>query len=317
MLRSVWIYFKERSMQMKKNDETSVEEKKKENLFSNIWKKTRDISKKAVDNIQKGTKAFVDQTKKNLHEQKVKKYNPLFPENFRNKDFHLPNVIEIVDDAVRRDIDICEGAIGWTDRVGDVEVLHLYDEWVEQSGIQFVPVWKCDNVYCVDNFDRNRYINSNSIFGKATEEKLAELENIAYCLGAKSCSIEIVEEDKNLTSKSIKISPVNGEVAFKSNHSNTQRGKTVSNFVGHSNPKRPLLKWFKHDDNINGLIEKCCNDVNSIKSKVLELSGACCATMTKKTACAIDKILKIKGNISMEQQAVREYSSVLIFNIEF
>lgn len=302
---------------MKKEDNTSVEKDKKNNIFSNIWGKTVDVGKKAVDGVQKGTKAFIEQTKKGLHEKKVKKYNPLFPKDFGNEKFHLPNVIEIVDDAVRRDIDICKGAIGWIDRVNEVEILHLYDEWVEQSGIQFVPVWKCDNVYCVDNFDRKRYINSNSIFGKATEEKLAELENIAYYLGAKSCSIEIVEEDKNSTSKSIKISPAQGEVSYKSNYSNMQRGKTVSNFAGHSNPKRPPLKWFKHDDNINGMIEKCCNDVQSIKSKVLELSGACCATMTKKTACAIDKILKTKGTISMEQQAIREHSSVLIFEIEF
>lgn len=314
---------------MKKDNNVSVEENKKDNIFSSVWKKTVDMGKKAAGGVQKGTKTLVEQTKKNLHDQKVKKYNPLFPENFNSEDFHLPNVIEIVDDAVRRGIDICEGAIGWLDRVNDVEVLHLYDEWVEQSGIQFIPVWKCDNVYCVDNFDRNRYINTNSVFGKATEEKLAELENIAYCLGAKSCSIEIVEANKEVDSQAVKIkaeskagagnkkSSVNGEITWKNNYSSTQRGKTVSNFVGHNEPKRPKLKWFAHDDNINGLIEKKCNDVQSVKSKILELSGACCATMTKKTACAIDKLLKISGNASMEQQAVREYSSTLVFEVKF
>ena len=55
----------------------------------------------------------------------------------------------------------------------------------------------------------------------------------------------------------------------------------------------------------------------SIKSKVLELSGACSATMDKKTACAIDKLLKIGGSISMEKQAVKEHSSVLIFEVQF
>ena len=308
---------------MNKDENVSVEENKKENIFSNVWKKTVDIGKKAAEGVQKGAKALVEQTKKNIHDQKVKKYNPLFPENFKSEIFHLPNVIEIVDDAIRRDIDICEGAIGWLDRVNDVEILHLYDEWVEQSGIQFVPVWKCDSVFCVDTFDRNRYINTNAIFGKATEEKLAELENIAYCLGAKSCSIEIVEADKEVSSQVAQVKAksskgsISGESVSKNNYTNTQRGKTISNFVGHDSPTRPNLKWFRHDDNINGLIEKRCNDIQSIKSKILELSGACCATMTKKTACAIDKLLKISGHASMEQQAVREYSSTLIFEIEF
>lgn len=313
---------------MKVKEKESLEETKKESkFFSGILGKTVDISKKTASSVQKGTKALVEQTKKSLHDKKVKKYNPLFPEDFRKEDFHLPNVIEIVDDAVRRDIDICEGAIGWIDKVNEVEILHLYDEWVEQSGIQFVPVWKCDNIYCVDNFDRTKYINSNAIYGKATEEKLAELENIAYCLGAKYCSIELVEEDSEASSQSMDIKKSakgknnngGGEVKASSVHKmhNTQKGKTVSNFNGHDNPTRPALKWFAYDDNINGLIEKRCDDISSIKSKVLALSGACSATMNKKVACAIDKILKVSGKMSMEQQAVKEYSSTLVFEVEF
>ncbi len=305
----------------KNNDEVvSAEEGKKKNVFASIWGKTVDFTKKAAEGIQKGTQDLIEQTKKNQYDQRVKKLNPLFPEDFKSEKFHLPNIIEIVDDAVRRGIDVCEGAIGWIDRVADVEVLHLYDEWVEESGIQFVPVWKCDNVYCVDNFDRNRFINTNAVFGKATEEKLAELEYIAYCLGAKSCSIEILEEDKELSeqSASLKIpKSVSGESSLSNVYTSKQSGKTVVNFVGHDAPRNPKLKWFIHDDNINGLIEMRCNDVQSVQSKVLKLSGACCATMNKKVACAIDKILKVNGKASMEQQVKKEHSSTLIFEIKF
>lgn len=305
------------------SENTNVEESKKKNVFANVWEKTISVSKKAAEGIQKGTQAFVEQTKKNMREQKRIKLNPLFPKDFNSKKFHIPNVIEIVDDAGRRGIDVCEGAIGWLDRVNDVEILHLYDEWVEQSGIQFVPVWKCDNVYCVDNFDRNRYVNTNVIFGKATEEKLAELEYIAYCLGAKYCSIEIMEAEKEADSqkasakiKAPKVS-VNGESSVKNNYSNTQKGTTVSNFVGHDHPERPNLKWFKHDDNINRLIDMRCGSIQSVTSKILELSGSCCATMNKKTACAVDKILKVGGKASMEQQVSKEHNSKLIFEIRF
>ncbi len=302
------------------SESVCAEETKKESVFASAWKKTVDIGKKAADSVQKGTKALVEKTKKSMHEQKVKKLNPLFPEEFKSEKFHLPNIIEIVDDAVRRGIDICEGAIGWIDRINEVEVLHLYDEWVEESGIKFVPVWKCDNVYCVDNFDRNRYVNANAVFAKATEEKLAELENIAYCLGAKSCSIELLEEDKEINTQAMQVKSgkaldCNG--TFKNEYANKQSGKTVVNFIGHDMPKRPKLKWFMHDDGVNGLIEIRCNDIRSVTSKILKLSGASCATMNKKIACAIDKIFKVSGKASMEQQVKKEHSSTLIFEIQF
>ncbi|MBQ8429884.1 MAG: hypothetical protein IJX30_07310 [Clostridia bacterium] len=307
--------------------EENTEQGKKTNFFSNVWKKTVDISKKTAETVQKKTKSIAEKNKENQYKKRMERYNPLFPEQFKSENFHLPNIIKIVDDAVRKDIDVCEGAIGWLERVKEIEILYLYDEWVEQSGIEFVPFWKCDHIYCVDNFNRNRYINANSIFSKSTEEKLAELENIAYCLGAKFCSIEIIESDKEVGKQTIigKLkSGVKGVEASSNTSSmqereavSSQKGKTVSTFVGHNNPKRPQLKWFAHDDNIKGLIEKRCNDIQSIESKTLELSGASFITMNKNMACAIDVLSKVKGDTTMQQQSMKESSSTLIFKVEF
>lgn len=296
-------------------------ENKKNSAISNMLHKAVDMGKKAAGGISKGTKSLTAQTKKSLHEQKIKKYNPLFLEDFTKNEFNIPNVIEIVDDAVRRGVEVCDGAIGWTDRINEVEVLHLYDEFVGSSGIQFVPVAKCDGVYCVDPFDRNRFIKSDCAFGKANEEKLAELEYLAYMLGAKSCSVEITESETETTAVEINVSrsdkkdKVNMENKSKigKNHS----GKVVSSFEGSNQPKPPILKWFAHDDSIKSLVDMRCLDGNSIKSKTLELKGSSSATMSKKTACAIDKIMKLKGSLSMEKQAVKEHNSKLIFEIIF
>ena len=297
--------------------------KNKTEIFSNIWNKASDIGKKAADGIQKGAKTLSEESKKNAYERKVRKYNPLFKEDFESSNFKLPNVIEIVDDAVRRDIDVCEGAIGWTDKVNDVEILHLYDEWIAESKINFIPFAKCDAVYCVDAFDRSRFINSESIFERMTNEKLAELENIAFCLGAKSCAIEIVEASAQQKSSNLKIglkysgAGGNAEQGSSSGYKNKQSGKNISYFDGNSIPKRPSLKWFAFDDNIKGLIEMRCSGDNSIKSKVLELNCSSAATMSQKTACAVDKILKIKASISMESKSIEEHNRKLIFEIEF
>lgn len=299
------------------------ENNKAKETFSNIFKKTSDIGKKAADQVQKGAKIVSEQTKKNIEEYKKKKYNPIYPKDFKKKDFCLPNIIEIVDDAIRKEIEYCEGAIGWCDKQGEAEVLHLYDEWVEKSGIEFVPFWKCDNIYCVDAFDRNRYINVNSVFSQTNHEKLAELANIAYCLGAKMCSVEIVEENSNMEAKSFRVgvgakigSARAGDDSYSMNK-NKQSGKTVTCFEGSDVPKRPELKWFQYDDNIKGLIDMRCSDANSIKSKTLELSGSSSATMSTRTAIAIDKIMKISADFSMEKQVQREISSKLIFEVEF
>ena len=297
--------------------------KKTSEVFSNIWSKTTDISKKTVDGIQKGAKAFSEKSKAERIERKLKKLDPITPKDFKSKQFNLPNIIKIVDDAERRDIDLCEGAIGYRETEGDVEVLAIYDEWIPRCGLNFIPVAKCDEVYCVDPFDRSRFIKADCIFSKVNEEKLAELAHVAHYLGAKMCSIEIVESDTgsngNKMSVAAKVSGMgaNADYSMKSTAGKQQSGKTVSHFAGSDVPKRPNLKWFAHDDNIKGLIEMRCTDSNSIRSKVLELKGAYSATMSQKTACAIDKILKIKGAISIEKQALKEYSSTLIFSIEF
>lgn len=300
-------------------------ENKQKKTFADFMSKASEISKKTAVKIQEGAETFSEQTKKSLYEQRMKKYNPLFKETFRSKQFRLPNVIEIVDDAVRRGIDVCEGAIGWTDKVNDVEILHLYDEWIKESKIQFLPVAKCDAVYCVDPFDKNKFINVTSAFERTTSEKLAELEHIAYCLGAKSCSIEIAETTAQLDNARIKMtakeSSTGANVGFdassSSHQQNKQGGKTVSYFEGNNAPTRPTLKWFAYDDNITGLIEMRCSGNNSIRSKVLELSCSSSVTMSQKAALAIDKILKVKASMSMEKKAIQEYSSKLIFEVEF
>ena len=311
---------------MKNNEE----KKNGKEIMSNIFNKASDIGKKVADNVQKGTQTLAEKAKISHHDYKMKKYNPLFPEEFNDANFHLPNIIKIVDDATRRDIDVCEGAMGWREKVNGAEVLFLYDEMIDASRIRFIPVATCDAVYYVDNFDRNKYIKTDCLFSKAHEERLAELEHIAYCLGAKSCAIEIIELRQEGSESSKKIGVETSKKAFSSNehyegsaiHATTNQlnGKTVTNFEGSSHPEHPTLKWFAHDESVKGLIEMRCAANNSIKSRQLELAGSSSATMSQATACTIDAVIfktKNKSAVSMETQATREHLSKLIYTVEF
>jgi hypothetical protein len=327
------------------NTNENKKEKNKE-AFNSFWKKTSEIAKKTAIEVKKGAVDLSEQTrevmqekqeqrKKAAYEKRLKKYHPISAKDFKNKKFNLPNVIEIVDDAVRRDIDVCEGAIGWIEEHKGVEILHLYDEYMDKCGIEFIPFARCDNIYCVDLFDRNRFININRIFAKTNDDKIAELSDIAYCLGAKSCSIEFAEYNSEFEAKGLKAKSklvkekekqkeeMGAEVSnnMQSQKSSHASGKREMQFDGNNAPIPPTLKWFAHDDNIKRLVEMCCGETRSVKSETLELSGSSSATMSQKTACAIDgaigKIGGAKGHASMDAQAAKEHHSKLMFHIEF
>ena len=303
---------------------------KKTIAVSDFLHKASDIGKKGVDSVKKGVVSAVEQSKSNIEQKRMKKLNPLFPEIYKSDDFHRPNMIIIVDDAVRRDEKLCKGAIGWTNKDNGMEVLYLYDEAVAFSGIEFVPTVTCDAIYYVDNFDKNRYIRTDCIFSKAHEEKIAELKYIAYSLGAKRCSIEISEayidinKSKRSFSETINSSKMSSkteaEIEYRRESGDRRSGRTVIDFGENSMCQRPVLKWFKHDDNVNRLIEMRCSGENSIKSECLELSGASSSTMSHKTAGSIDNViskLNSKSKFNMVVQVEKEQQSKLIYNIEF
>ena len=283
--------------------------------------KASETGKKVVENIQKGAKNFSEQRKKAQEEKRIQKYKPLFPELFKSADFRIPNVIRIVDDAERRDVDVCDGAIGWLETVEGVEVLVIYDEYIADSGVQFIPFAKCDSTYCVDPFERNKFIDTDTAFERTTNEKIAELEHIAYCLGAKNCSIEIVisNEQSVSTAKSGKISGGNVDVENTEKTAVSQRATNITHFAGTTSFQQPTLKWFAYDENMKGLIDMRCSGNNSIKSKLLELHCSASATMSQKIASAIDKIKKIniKSKFSAVKKATKEQNSLLVFSVEF
>ena len=174
------------------------DKKKSAEALSGLVQSTVDFGKKAAVGAKVGVAAMVEKSKADSYTRRMKKYNPLFPDQYKSESFNLPNIIMIVDDAVRRDIDVCEGSIGWLSKESGVEILCLYDEAITFSGIQFVPTVTCDALYYVDSFDRSKFIRTDCIFSKAHEERMAELKHIAYALGAKRCTIETMVRSMSL-----------------------------------------------------------------------------------------------------------------------
>lgn len=316
-----------------------LESRKSTEILNNVKQKGTEIGKKTVDlgmktavEMQKNAKEFADKAEAAAFERRMKKYNPLFIEKFQSEDFIFPKMIMLTDDLERRTIDVCEGAIGWTGNDSGMEVLYLYDKDVEMSGVQFVPDAKSGAIYYVDTYQTDRYVRIDCIFNKAHEEKIAELQHIAHCLGARKLLIEIsessVEEQAEkkkfeLKEKLGKMKVGSGEsakkeTAFKETKQRT--GRAEVEFAGSNEIVKPELKWFNNDENIKRLIEMRCGDNNFIKKLSLELEGSASSTMSQETAYAIDNAISkigVKGNMSMESQAVREIHSKFILDIEF
>ena len=287
--------------------------------------------KKAAAGAKAGVTAIVEKSKADEYARRLKKYNPLFPEQYQSETFNIPNIIVIVDDAVRKGIDVCEGAIGWLSKESGEEVLHLYDEAISFSGIQFVPAPVCNAVYYVDHFDRGRFIQADCIFSRKLKEMIDELQHIAEFVGAKRCTIDISE---SISSADVKQRAANLSVGDKKTNGNatldysaasksytTQQGHIEVTFTGLRFPKRPTLKWFANDNGINNLVEACCLRKRRVKELTLELLGSSSATMSQSIACAIDgiitKSLGGNGHASIASRVQEEHQRVLKFHIEF
>ena len=250
-----------------------------------------------------------------------------------SEEFKMPRVIVITDDIERRDIDVCEGAIGWIEQEHGVEILCLYRDAIGMREINFIPFPSDKTAYCIDNFDSSRYIKADSVFDRAHDERIAELKQIAHMLGAKSCSIEISESDSNLTQTSRKMEVMESagqtknsgsesiSVSNSISNSTSRSGKIEAYFTGNSVPKKPELKWFKHDETIKKLIEMRFDSENSLTTEFLYLSGSSSATMSQSMAigidCALNKVLNVKSSFNMESRASKEHCSKLTYIVEF
>lgn len=308
--------------------------KKVETAINNFVGKVSVFGKKTVDEIKRNNEEKALKREEEKRQEKLKKLNPLFPEKYWDDNFKKPNIIMITDGVERRNEELCAGAIGWIDDRNNVEVMCLYEDFVNESKINFIPYPECNALYVVENFNHDRFLKIDIIFDKAHEEKIAELEHIAYSLGAKNCSIEIVETERSNDSSRndssmggfglIKGAKIKANVQSLSSNkkaeSSSLNGTKITVFEGHDNPVKPMLKWFTHDDNINRLIEMRCKDPKSIKSQSLIIEGsssrAISQIMAKKLDCAISKF-GAKMEKSIESEFIKESSKKLVFEVEF
>lgn len=285
---------------------------------------------KSAAAIKTAATGLADKMKDENVKAKLKKLNPLFPEEYRSEEFHIPNLIVIVDDAVRRSEALCEGAIGWRSMVKDVEVLYLYDEFVKESGLRFLPTATCDTAYYVDPHDRTQFIRVDNLFERTQQEKLAELAHIAYCLGAKRYSVELQNTSAQKSASRVK---ANVKFGFGTLGVNSTEDRTLESASGNISkslanveftearePVEPTLRWFTHDNYIREMIQQRCSGRGGMRAMNIVLSGSDYSTMSASTSVKVDAAvckIGLNSNAQIEARSSAERSHQLLFHIEF
>ena len=283
--------------------------------------KSMEVLQKAGEGMQRGFADLQERINDDSYQRRMKKYNPVFMEQYSADDFKTPKMIMVVSDHERQDIDVCQGSIGWLEKQKDVNAFCIYENAVETSGMTFIPSPQAGALYYVDNFNDNKYIRTDCIFDEAYKGKLAELKHIAYCLGAKQCIIEIREESKKVAidkkkfnakeSAKLKIGEASSTEKIEQSSSSKEKvyreGKIVVKMGGNSEPKRPTLKWFKNDETIKEIIDKRLENNNPVNEEIIHLKGSSYSTMSQKTAYEIDVAVKKLAGANVKTKVESDY----------
>lgn len=255
-----------------------------------------------------------------------KKYNPISPDEYKDSAFNLPNLIVITEEGKRKDIAVCEGAIGWLSNTAGVETLHLYNRFLPSCGLRFIPDAASDTAYYVNPHDRSTFISVDYIMSYTNNAKNAELSNIAFCLGAKSYRIEtrqsrkVIQDVKAKTKNKLKENAIDGEVSTSNKEFASTSVLSQGSFRETHAPYRPELVWFAKDPLINELVTNIVDEHASIETKDIQISGSSCSTMSVNVATKIEvslQELKVKSSFELRKSAEQENNYDLVLHLEF
>ena len=304
---------------MKNTGKEIEQENKKTGVFKSLLNKVTDIKRSAVEKAHENALAKADKKRTDAYFKQLERYNPVYEDVYKGG-FYMPNLLIIEDDTRRNEAEVLNCAMGWVEKENGAEVFHLFEDCVQLSSLKLLPNAQSGGLYCVDGFDKNVYMRVECIFDIVRDEKLAELKHVAQSLGAKSCTVEITKSSASVQASKKNVEHSNAQIDNERGTTSKEfsSGKVSVQFEGSDVVKRPTLKWFANDSNIQKLIESRCSGENAVKSEMIELKGTTYAAMSRRTACSIDNLVsKLGGGMSMESQAVNESENNLIFVVEF
>jgi len=294
---------------------------------SEAGKNVASVAKDGVQSLSDKAQELSSQAKVKQLEELLRKFPPVSLEEFSKSTFAMPQLIQIVDNALKQEISEYKGVLGWSGKEDSVEILHLYHASVPDSHIRFLPSVACGSVYCAHPFDEQCYISLDNYFSYIQQAKLAELQHIAFSLGVKHYWVELVETTSQSDNSKIavslsgmKVATGNAERAMQSSAYSQSKSLAEMSFSESRDPQPPELHYFAQDENIKELIEmRCSADKKSmLTSYTIELNNSSSAAMSATTAAKISIAANKMGvGSSFQAQSAREQNSKMIFKMEF
>ena len=286
-----------------------------------------------------GAKAVVDVAQKGIEDLNEFIYKPVFPDEYNSPDYKIPKMIVIKDEASRKGIDVCKGAIGWADKIGELEALCMYDDWAKTCGLSFMPTLTLDTAYYVHPFDSSKYVRVEDYITTMKKDMDAELADVAYCLGAKSYKIEHTEKksrsfhvkghSKNSGSAPLLVDgdPVQasldgkGKVSFGYAHESECHEFLQQTFAGEAKASVPELRWYKDDSSVNQLIKtRCSEGMNVSKTYRCEITNTYSACVGMGLAKKLDGALaaiKIGQKDKLQSELKKDSKMEYVYEVNF
>lgn len=297
------------------------------------------VAKGAAGIAVAGAKAVVDVAQKGIEDLNEFIYKPVFPDEYNSPDYKIPKMIVIKDEASRKGIDVCKGAIGWADKIGELEALCMYDDWAKTCGLSFMPTLTLDTAYYVHPFDSSKYVRVEDYITTMKKDMDAELADVAYCLGAKSYKIEHTEKksrsfhvkghSKNSGSAPLLVDgdPVQasldgkGKVSFGYAHESECHEFLQQTFAGEAKASVPELRWYKDDSSVNQLIKtRCSEGMNVSKTYRCEITNTYSACVGMGLAKKLDGALaaiKIGQKDKLQSELKKDSKMEYVYEVNF
>ena len=297
----------------------------KEDIYKEI------TGRKDVFDIALGAGVKIQDFGKNTADKiKLKILNPVFEEEYKDPKFNLPSVIKIVDSVVRANEKLCEGAVGWREKIDNLEVLQLYNTFVKSSGVTFTPSVQCNAIYYENPHVPNQYIMLDELFPEVQNARAAELEQVAYNLGAKYFRVELTDTKTIKSQKESKASTsanalnyVKAEASVTDNSDSYEKSDRYimaeTHFADKREPCKPELLWFAENPKINSLIKMRLGK-GDMQSHDILIRCSSYSVMNSETAGNLDAVIKkigAKANANIKKHFEKERNQVMIFHIEF
>ncbi len=297
-----------------------------------------------VDNIKESSEDFGKKQIAAKHEKDLLLLKPVFMETLqqstcnsistlsRAAGFTMPAIIHVVEkDKKHAESAACDHSLGHISIENGVRVLNVYPHHMKDLGVIFYPNMQKD-IYYVDPFQKNLYIDIEEYFRQLKIARVNELEQLAYSLGAthveiifktNTVELEKVKKKADLGVKKGKKKIVDVKAEHSADEVNRESIEVERrlDLSGHDDPQVPELIYFKDDADIQNLIFMRMDKKSYLKNKECKIkysnSSGIKASDAVKIQGALDKMGSGNVGVSVLNNTLNESCTTLIYRIEF